>query len=200
MSDEHTELVGLRPSVRPFVTALLANVALAEAGVGGDVDALLAPYVVLLNRRPFGDRAGLEDLSHETLGSLDAAIAVIAGWPRDASLAGREADVARRLATAGARVGDFESARLLAWALAARRGDMTTDASARSGDLARLLALTFPPPHADPSVTTPFWITSLETAATADIAAVRAAFGAALGHAAAPGGEAEPIRSPPRGP
>jgi predicted ATPase len=84
--------------------------------------------------------------------------------------------------------------------LAARRGDTTTDASARSGDLARLLALSFPPPHADPAVTTPFWITSLETAATADIAAVRAAFAAALHHAAAPGGEAEPIRPPPRGP
>ena len=192
-------LVPGRPSFVRWPRAL-ANVALAEAGVGGDVDALLAPYVVLLNRRPFGDQAGLDDLSHETLGSLDAAIAVIAGWPRDAALARREADVTRRLATAGARVGDFESARLLAWALAARRGDTTTDASARSGDLARLLALSFPPPHADPAVTTPFWITSLETAATADIAAVRAAFAAALHHAAAPGGEAEPIRPPPRGP
>lgn len=34
MSDEHTELGGLRPSVRPFVTALLANVALALVLLG----------------------------------------------------------------------------------------------------------------------------------------------------------------------
>lgn len=193
------DLVPGRPSFVRWPRAL-AGVALEEAGVGGDVDALLAPYVALLNRRPFGDQAGLADLPHETLGSLDAAIAVIAGWPRDASLSRREADVARRLATVGARVGDFESARLLAWALAARRGGTTEAASARTGDLARLLALAFPPPHADPSVTMPFWITSLETAATADIAAIRAAFDAAVDRVAAPGGEVEPIRSPPRSP
>lgn len=193
-------LVPGRPSFVRWPRAL-AGVALEEAGGGGDVDALLAPYVALLNRRPFGDPAGLRALPGAPLGSLDAAIAAITRWPRDASLEGRETDAARRLAVAGARVGDFESARLLAWALAARRGSGTTgDDSAAAADLARLLALGFPPPDAAAATATPFWITSLQTAAAADIPAIRAAFAAAAARQAAPGGPVEPIRSPPRAP
>jgi hypothetical protein len=192
-------LVPGRPSLVRW-PRVLAGVALEEAGGGGDVDALLESYVALLNRRPFGDPAGLRDLPDAPLAALDAAIAAIARWPRDASLEGREADAARRLAAAGARVGDFESARLLAWALAARRGGAAADGSG-SGDLATLLALGFPPPDADPAATTPFWITSLQAAAAADIPAIRAAFTASAAvRAGEPHGRVEPIRSPPRTP
>lgn len=194
------DLVPGRPSLVRWPRAL-AGVALGEAGGGGDVDALLEPYVALLNRRPFGDPVGLRDLPDAPLAALDAAIATITRWPRDASLAGREAEVVRRLAAAGGRVGDFESARLLAWALAARQGGVAAQGAAGTGDLARLLALGFPPPGADPAATTPFWITSLQSAAAADIPAIRAAFAAAaVPRVDRQDGPVEPIPSPPRSP
>lgn len=193
-------LVPGRPSLVRWPRAL-AGVALEAAGGGGDVDALLAPHVALLNRRPFGDPVGLEDLPGSPLVALDTAIATIARWPRDASLEGREAEIARRLAAAGGRAGDFESARLVAWALAAAQGGAAADGSAGGGDLASLLALGFPPPGADPAATTPFWITSLQSAAAADIPAIRAAFtAAAAAHADGQNGPVEPIRPPPRAP
>jgi len=190
-------LVPGRPSLARWPRAL-AGVALEEAGGGGDVDALLGAYVALLNRRPFGDPADLRHLASAPLEPLDAAIAAIGSWPRDASLGRREAALVRRLAAAGTQVADFESARLLAWAaLSESAGVARADGRGPGGDLARLLALSFPPPDAAADAAKPFWITSLESAAAADVPAIRAAFAAIGAQAGAAGGAAEPI-APPR--
>jgi hypothetical protein len=165
-------------------------VAFAEAGLPTDVDALLDPFVAVLNRRPFGTAEGLRqaaDAGAESFTQIDRAIAALARRRRDDTLAAREQMATARIAAAGREVGDFESARMLAWALThglANADAWPQDMRARKiAELSRLLALGFPSPAYPVSLAPgnlapekPFWQTSLVAAPDADIARVREAF------------------------
>ena len=181
-------LVPGRPSLVRWPRGLAA-VAFAEAGTPTDIDAIFEPFTASLNRRPFGDAAGLRPggAMSDPLKQIDRAVVILAAVPRDAP-AGDAPAVARRrarimqLAAAGARCGDLESARLLGWALiAALREDDSWSEAARAAAITRLeesLALTFPSPAypQPPSPQKPFWQTSLSHAESVDTATIRAAF------------------------
>jgi len=182
-------LVPGRPSLVRWPRRLAA-VAFAEAGLPTDVDALLDPFVAVLNRRPFGTAEGLRqaaDAGAESFTQIDRAIAALARRRRDDTLAAREQMATARIAAAGREVGDFESARMLAWALThglANADAWPQDMRARKiAELSRLLALGFPSPAYPVSLAPgnlapekPFWQTSLVAAPDADIARVREAF------------------------
>lgn len=177
-------LVPGRPSLVRWPRRLAA-VAFAEAGMPTDVDALLDPFVAVLNRRPFGTADGLQqatDAGAASLAQIDRAIEALARWQRDDTLARREQAATLRIAAAGRQVGDFESARMLAWALT--HGLAVSDAWPQDrrertiAELSRLLSLGFPTPAypAPPSHEKPFWQTSLAAAPDADLDQVRKAF------------------------
>jgi hypothetical protein len=184
-------LVPGRPSLVRWPRGL-AGVALAEAGMPTDVDALVAPWVAALNVRPFADASTLHTATgaadrREPLAHIDRAIAALAAVPRDAAAADGPAAARTRariasLSTAGARCGDLESARLLGWVLqAALREDASWPEGQRAAAIAQLgraLALEFPSPAypQPPSPQQPFWQTSLSAARDADMAAIHAAF------------------------
>jgi hypothetical protein len=177
-------LVPGRPSLVRWPRGL-ATVAFAEAGMPTDVDALLEPFVAVLNRRPFGVADGLRRAAEPAAGSLaqiDRAIESLSRRRRDEALAARERGAIERLAASGQHVGDFESARLLAWALIHGLSSTTAwpeDARARKiAELTTLLMLEFPTPAypRPPAPGQPFWQTSLAAAPATDIARVRAAF------------------------
>ena len=87
-----------------------------------------------------------------------------------------------KLAAAGERAGDLESARLLGWVLqTALREDGGVHPPARDaaiGSLEKVLALAFPSPAypEPPSTQKPFWQASLSAARDADIDRIHAAF------------------------
>ena len=87
-----------------------------------------------------------------------------------------------QISAAGQQAGDFESARLLAWALIhglSSNADWSEDVRARKiAELTALLALEFPTPAypSPPAQEKPFWQTSLAAAPATDIGRVRAAF------------------------
>ncbi|MCE9629378.1 MAG: cytochrome c family protein [Planctomycetia bacterium] len=177
-------LVPGRPSLVRWPRRLAA-VAFEQAGMPTDVDALLDPFVTVLNRRPFGTADGLRqaaDAGAESFTQIDRAIAALSRLRRDETLAAREQAASERLAAAGRNVGDFESARMLAWAL--MHGLAGADAwpqdirTQKISELSRLLALGFPTPAypLPPSPEKPFWQTSLAAAPDADIDRVRKAF------------------------
>ena len=149
-----------------------------------NVDELVAPWEAALNRRPFGDVAGLRAsaASREQLARIDRAIAVLAAVPRDATAAAKSRERIGRISVAGARCGDLETARLLGWVMiAALREDATWPEGPRAAAIANLekkLALPFPSPAypQPPSSQKPFWETSLSAARDADIGRIRAAF------------------------
>lgn len=167
----------------------LAGVALAEAGQPTDVDALLAPWAASLDVRPFGEAVAFPKASAagDHLSRIDRAIAVLAAVPRDA--VGEHAKTAvwnrgriAALATAGARCGDLESARLLGWVLIATlREDPSWPEEQRAmaiTSLEKALMLGFPSSAypQPPSPEKPFWQTSLSASRDTDMAAIRAAF------------------------
>ena len=181
-------LVPGRPSLVRWPRGL-AGVAFAEAGMPTNVDELVAPWEAALNRRPFGDVAGLRAsaVSREQLARIDRAIAVLAAVPRDAmtgdaTAAAKSRERIGRISVAGARCGDLETARLLGWVMiAALREDATWPEEPRAAAIANLekkLALPFPSPAypQPPSSQKPFWETSLSAARDADIGRIRAAF------------------------
>jgi hypothetical protein len=193
-------LVPGRPSLVRWPRRLAA-VAFAEAGLPIDVDALLEPFVAVLNRRPFGTADGLRqaaDAGAESFAQIDRAIEVLTRWQRDDTLAAREQAATTRIAAAGRAVGDFDSARILAWALT--HGLANADAwpqdmrSEKIAELSRLLLLGFPTPAypVPPSPEKPFWQTSLTAAPDADIARVRKAFELPPAEKPAPGIEVIP--------
>jgi len=188
-------LVPGRPSLVRWPRGLAA-VALGEAGMPTDVDALVAPWVAAVNVRPFGDGATVQAAAASAdrraqLAQIDQAMAALAAVPRGAAgderaVAGRRARIAA-LAAAGSRCGDLESARLLGWVLqAALREDAAGPAGPRAEAIAALesaLTLGFPQPAypEPPAVEKPFWQTSLSAARDADIGRIRAAFDRASG-------------------
>lgn len=160
----------------------LAAVAFDQAGMPTDVDALLSPVVAVLNTRPFGNAPDLGRVTDESCRQIDKAIESLARWHRDETLTSRERLAIERVSTSGRGVGDFESARLLAWALQhglATHADWPQDVRTRkTAELSALLALQFPTPAypRPPAPGKPFWQTSLAAAPGADIARVRGAF------------------------
>ena len=160
----------------------LAGVALAEAGMPADVDDLLAPWAAALNARPFGDAASLpaNAATRDHRARIDRAIAALAAVPRATTVDNRGR--IERLAAAGGRCGDLETARLLGWVLiAALREDASWPEEQRAAAIAQLeksLALAFPSTAypQPPSPEKPFWQTSLSAARDADIDRIRAAF------------------------
>jgi hypothetical protein len=175
------QLVPGRPSLVRWPRQL-ATVGFEQAGMPTNVDALLAPVVTALNRRPFGPADAMRRSTNEFDNRIDRAITALAGWRRDDTLAARERVAIEQLAAAGRQVGDFESARLLAWALIhglSTHPDWPADVRARKiAELNALLKLEFPTPAypTPPAPGTPFWQTSLAAAPAADIARVRDAF------------------------
>jgi hypothetical protein len=183
-------LVPGRPSLVRWPRRLAA-VAFEQAGMPTDVDALLAPAVAVLNGRPFGVAPDMARVMDEPCRQIDKAIDALARARRDDTLAARERVAIERISASGQAVSDFESARLLAWAMLhglTAHPDWPADVQARkTAELTAALALQFPRPAYPPpaSQTKPFWETSLTAAPGVDIARVRAAF-------------ALPAASPPR--
>jgi hypothetical protein len=173
------QLVPGRPTIVRWPRAA-AGVALAVAGQPDDVDALLSPWVAVLNRRPFGADADLETGAPESLGRIDGAIRSLVAVPRDQELDDRRREIAERLSAAGMRCGDVDSARLVAWImLGAMEGNGAWPADARDGvaaNLARDAAIAVPPGPQAATTLPPFWQTSLEAAASADFETLRSAF------------------------
>ena len=174
------DLVPGRPTFVRWPRAA-ARVALAVAGQPDDVDGLLSPWVALLNRRPFGAAVDLEHARHEALDRIDAAIRALAAVPRDDALDERRREIAARLSAAGMRCGDYDSARVVAWMmLGAMDGNPAWSGAARdrvAENLARHAAIALPPAPAEAATAQrPFWQTSLEAAAEADVAGLREAF------------------------
>ena len=174
-------LVPGRPSLVRWPRGLAA-VAFAQAGMTTDVDALLKPFRDALNIRPFGGPAEVRAATREPLARIDEAIRVLQAVRRDDSLAVREHATVQALAAAGESVGDFESARQLAWPLVAA---MARDPAWSSADrdtvtrrLGTVLGLGFPQPaYPEPgSAVEPFWRTSLSTAGSVDMDRVHEAF------------------------
>ena len=175
------QLVPGRPSLVRWPRGLAA-VAFEQAGMATDVDALLSPVVGVLNSRPFGTADGLRRVAEDSGREIDQAIEALARWRRDETLADRERVAIEQILAAGQNVGDFESARLLAWGLIhglSSNADWPEDVRARKiAELTALLALEFPTPAypSPPAQDKPFWQTSLAAAPAADIGRVRAAF------------------------
>jgi hypothetical protein len=173
------QLVPGRPTFVRWPRAA-AGVALAVAGQPDDVDGLLSPWVEVLNRRPFGANADLEPGATESLERIDAAIHTLRAIHRDDGLDERRREIAERLSAAGMRCGDFDSARLVAWImLGAMEGNAAWPADARervAASLARDAAIGVPPAPAEAATLPPFWQTSLEAAADADMGGLRSAF------------------------
>ena len=175
------QLVPGRPSLVRWPRGLAA-VAFEQAGMATDVDALLSPVVGVLNSRPFGTADGLRRVAEDSGREIDQAIEALARWRRDETLADRERVAIKQILAAGQNVGDFESARLLAWGLIhglSSNADWPEDVRARKiAELTALLALEFPTPAypSPPAQDKPFWQTSLAAAPAADIGRVRAAF------------------------
>jgi hypothetical protein len=175
------QLVPGRPSLVRWPRGLAA-VAFEQAGMATDVDALLSPVVGVLNSRPFGTANGLRRVAEDSGREIDQAIEALARWRRDETLADRERVAIEQILAAGQNVGDFESARLLAWGLIhglSSNADWPEDVRARKiAELTALLALEFPTPAypSPPAQEKPFWQTSLAAAPVADIGRVRAAF------------------------
>ena len=175
-------LVPGRPSLVRWPRGL-AGVAFAEAGLPTDVDELVAPWVTALNGRPFAEPGALRATaaSREQVARIDQAIAALAAVSRDAAAA-RSRERMAKLAAAGERAGDLESARLLGWVLqTALREDGGVHPPARDaaiGSLEKVLALAFPSPAypEPPSTQKPFWQASLSAARDADIDRIHAAF------------------------
>jgi hypothetical protein len=157
-----------------------AGVALAVAGQPDDVEGLISPWVAMLNRQPFGLSAELEPGSPASLARIDDAIREIVSVPRDEALDERRREIAERLAAAGMRCGDFESARLVAWImLGAMDGNAAWPADARdrvAANLAHRAAIGLPPPPEAAAGRTPFWRESLEAAGETEVDGLRAAF------------------------
>lgn len=157
-----------------------AGVALTVAGQPDEVDGLLSPWVAVLNRRPFGANADLEPGAPESLGRIDAAIRTLVAVPRDDTLDERRREIAERLSAAGMRCGDFDSARLVAWImLGAMDGNAAWPPDAQesvAAILARHAAIEAPPDPAAAATRPPFWQTSLEAAANANLESLRSAF------------------------
>ena len=174
------DLVPGRPSLVRWPRELAA-VACAEAGQPTDIDALLAPWVQELNRRPFGVASRLTEVSRAPLDQIGRAIDALAARPRDASLAEIERLRIQKLAAAGRRSTDFESARLLGWVLVETLSDHAgwpPETKARIvAQLTEPLALQFPATGPNqPAAQPPFWQTSLTAAARADRESVQGAF------------------------
>ncbi|MEI6240879.1 MAG: multiheme c-type cytochrome [Planctomycetia bacterium] len=175
------QLVPGRPSLVRWPRRLAA-VAFEQAGMSTDVDALLAPVVAVLNSRPFGPADGMRQATDAFDEQINHAIAALARRRRDDTLAARERVAIEQISAAGQNVGDFESARLLAWGLIhglSSNGDWSGDVRARKiAELTAMLALEFPTPAypSPPTQGKPFWQTSLAAAPATDIARVRAAF------------------------
>jgi len=174
------DLVPGRPSLARWPRELAA-VACAEAGQPTDIDALLAPWVQELNRRPFGVASRLSEVSRGPLDQIGRAIDLLAARPRDGSLAETERLRSLQLAAAGRRSTNFESARLLGWVLVETLSDHAgwpPETQARIvAQLTEQLALQFPAAGPNPSAEhTPFWQTSLTAAARADRESVQGAF------------------------
>lgn len=175
------QLVPGRPSLVRWPRRLAA-VAFEQAGKPTDVDALLSPVVAALNTRPFGTADGLAQAADDSSRQIASAIEALSGWRRDTALADRERVAIEQISAAGQHAGDFESARLLAWALIhglSSNADWSEDVRARKiAELTALLALEFPTPAypSPPAQEKPFWQTSLAAAPATDIARVRAAF------------------------
>jgi hypothetical protein len=175
------QLVPGRPSLVRWPRRLAA-VAFEQAGKPTDVDALLSPVVAALNTRPFGTADGLAQAADDSSRQIASAIEALSGWRRDTALAARERVAIEQISAAGQHAGDFESARLLAWALIhglSSNADWSEDVRARKiAELTALLALEFPTPAypSPPAQEKPFWQTSLAAAPATDIARVRAAF------------------------
>jgi len=172
-------LVPGRPTIARWPRAA-AGVALAVAGQPDDVEALLSPWVAVLNRRPFGADADLEPGAPESLERIDAAIRALQAVRRDDGLDDRRREIAERLSAAGLRCGDIDSARLVAWImLGAMEGNAAWPAEARdavAANLARDAAIGVPRPPAEAAALPPFWQTSLEAAANANLETLRSAF------------------------
>ena len=172
-------LVPGRPTIVRWPRAA-AGVALAVAGQPDDVEALLSPWVAVLNRRPFGADADLEPGAPESLERIDAAIQALQAVRRDDGLDDRRREIAERLSAAGLRCGDIDSARLVAWImLEAMEGNAAWPAEARdavAANLARDAAIGVPRPPAEAAALPPFWQTSLEAAANANLETLRSAF------------------------
>ena len=172
-------LVPGRPSLVRWPRGL-AGVAFAEAGTPTDADELVAPWVAVLNARPFGEEASLRAnaATRDQLARIDQAIAALAAVPRNAT-ADSHGRI-ERLAAAGARCGDLETARLLGWVMiAALREDASwPERAAAIAQLEKSLSLAFPSTAypQPPSSEKPFWQTSLSAARDADIDRIRAAF------------------------
>ena len=175
------QLVPGRPSLVRWPRRLAA-VAFEQAGMPTDVDGLLAPAVAVLNTRPFGAAAELARVTDEPSRQIDRAIELLGRTQRDQNLAAWERAAIERISSSGRDVGDFESARLLAWAMLhglTAHPDWPADVQDRkAAELTAVLALQFPKPAYPPPTAQvkPFWQTSLTAAPAADIARVRAAF------------------------
>jgi hypothetical protein len=136
----------------------------------------------VLNSRPFGTADGLRRVAEDSGREIDQAIEALARWRRDETLADRERVAIEQILAAGQNVGDFESARLLAWGLIhglSSNADWPEDVRARKiAELTALLALEFPTPAypSPPAQEKTFWQTSLAAAPATDIGRVRAAF------------------------
>lgn len=175
------QLVPGRPSLVRWPRRLAA-VAFEQAGMPTDVDALLAPAVAALNKHPFGAAPDLARVTDEPCRQIDRAIELLGRTRRDDSLAARERAAIERISASGQDVGDFESARLLAWAMLhglPAHPDWPADVRTRkAAELTAALSLQFPRPAypAPTAQTKPFWQTSLSVATGIDIARVRDAF------------------------
>lgn len=173
------QLVPGRPTFVRWPRAA-AGVALAVAGQPDDVDGLLSPWVAVLNRQPFGADAALEPGAPESLDRIEAAIRALVAVPRDDTLDERRREIAERMSAAGIRCGDFDSARLVAWImLGAMDGHAAWPPDAKdsvAANLARHAAIDVPPAPSAATSRPPFWQTSLEAAADADIDGLRSAF------------------------
>ena len=162
----------------------LAGVAMAHAGRQADVDALLLPYSVGLNGRPFGTPDTLLQISEDTNGIIEEAIAGLQGVRRgDASvLWEQEHELIASLSAAGRRSGEFEAARQLGWVMVlALRQCRTWPEDVRAQKIAELtavLGLDFPGPAypLPPSEEKPFWQTSLTLASGVRMEQVHQAF------------------------
>jgi hypothetical protein len=171
-------LVPGRPSVARWPRPL-AGVAVEAAGLEHDLDAVLGPWEAAFNERPFGrpERLVSDAAGRTARERLDAAVAALLA--ADGDPASRR-EILASLVAAGRRAGDFESARLPGWVLAAAvRSEPADDPAAGravAAALERALALDFPVPAYPEPPARPFWETSLAAAADADLERIHAAF------------------------
>jgi hypothetical protein len=180
-----------------------AEAAFAVAEMPTTADAVLAPWIVSLNARPFGRPEDVRSPAGagESLARIDAAIAALAAERRDTALPARQQRIAATLAAAGPRSGDLDTARAIGWPLVSSLADAEGwDADARAAAQARLtdvLGLSIPGPPPGRDERDAFWRTSLDRAAAFDTTAVAEAFRLPSPAGAIPSPASQPLVIPP---